>query len=115
MARLSEEEQAQLEALEAKRNAPEEDDEPGGPNDGVIVLVGKRADDFLGSIFGTGGKTPAKKAAPAKSAKPPAKKAAPAKSTRPPAEDPEDPEDPEDDEPEVDDDPAPPPAHRYFR
>lgn len=111
MAKLSDEEQAQLEALQAKADAP---DEPEGFGDGVIVLTGTRADSFLSQLgFGGGGGASTKT--------PPAKKAAPAKKTarnaasRPADTDGDEDQDDEDDDPGQQDDAPEERKHRYFR
>lgn len=106
MGKLSDDEAAQLKALQDKADAPDEDPGQGGAGygDGVIILGGSRADTFLASLFGgaesKGGKAPAKKTAA------PAKKAAPGKAG-PPAEDEEE-EEGEEEQPT-------PRSNRYFR
>lgn len=106
MAKLSDEEKAQLDALRAKEEAPEE--EPEGQGDGddgghVVVLRGKRADTFLESLIGP---APAKKAAP--------KKAAPANPKGQPASTEGDGA-PEEDGDGAAEEETPKPPNRYFR
>lgn len=123
MAKLTDEERAQLEALQAKHDAPDEpegDDDQGDGDDGhVIVLRGSRADSFLSELLGTGKAKTGKSstAAPAgtgsngKSSRqrPPAK-AAPGKAADPAEGD-------DDDDPEGDGQQDTPPSrvNRYFR
>ena len=63
MAKLSDEEAAQLKALQDKSEAP---DEPtGGGGNGVILLMGSRADAFLSQVLGPAPAAAKKTAAPA--------------------------------------------------
>jgi hypothetical protein len=101
MAKLTKEEEDQLAALAAKRDAPDDDDGDQGDGDDadghVFVLSGSRADRFLESIIGT----------------PKPKKAAPGK---PPAGDGKTPPaDTDGDETPPADEPPPKRAPRYFR
>lgn len=55
MGSLSKDEQAQLEALKAKLEAPDTDTDDDGDDDGddgVMVIRGKRADELIGRLFG---------------------------------------------------------------
>jgi len=107
MAKLSDEEAAQLKALQDKSEAP---DEPtGGGGNGVILLMGSRADAFLSQVLGPAPAAAKKTAAPAKKAAAPAKKTA-----APAATD----DNGGDDDDGGDDDGAgdePPAVHRFFR
>lgn len=98
MAKLSPEQQQQLEELTRLRDAPDDepDDDGDEPDDGVIVLRGKRADDFLGALFG----------------KKRSKKTAPAADGDDDQADGDDGDDDEPDEPEPDKKPRA--GHRYF-
>lgn len=95
MGKLSKEEQAQLDALTAKANEPDNDDQgDDSDDDGIIVLRGRRADSLVEQLFGTGKKKPKKQA---------------------PADDDDQGEpDNDDDQGEPDDDPKPPSGHRFF-
>lgn len=111
MAKLTAEEKAQLDALRAKEEAP--DDEPDGDGDDghVIVLRGSRADAFLSSLLGPSPRPAKKAAAPA----------ARRNGTRPPAETQSDGDgdgdgdDQGDGDQGAEQDAQPPRTNRYFR